>query len=66
MLYDETTVVFGAALLYDETTETFSWLFQTLLKAMCGKKLVTIFTDQDPAMAKAIAEVFSESHHRLC
>uniref|UniRef100_A0A7N2M262 SWIM-type domain-containing protein n=1 Tax=Quercus lobata TaxID=97700 RepID=A0A7N2M262_QUELO len=60
------TVVFGAALLYDETAETFSWLFRTLLKVMCGKKPVTIFTDQDPAMAKAIAEVLPESHHRLC
>ena len=60
------TVVFGVALLYDETAETFSWLFQTLLKVTCGKKLVTIFTNQDPAMAKAIAEVLLESHHHLC
>ena len=36
------------------------------LKATCGKKPITIFIDQDPAMAKAIAEVLPESHHRLC
>ena len=60
------SVVFGVALLYDETVETFSWLFRTLLKASCGKKLVAIFTDQEPAMAKAIAEVLPKSHHRLC
>ena len=60
------TVVFGVALLYDETAASFSWLFQTFIEAMCGKKPVTIFTDQDPAMAKAIAEVLPESCHRLC
>ena len=60
------TVVFGATLLCDETTETFLWLFRTLLKATCGKKPVTIFTDQDLAMVKAIAELLPESHHHLC
>ncbi|XP_028803394.1 protein FAR1-RELATED SEQUENCE 5-like [Neltuma alba] len=60
------TVTFGAALLYDETSESFEWLFRTFMKAMCGKKPTTIFTDQDPAMAKAIAKVFPESYHRLC
>ncbi|KAF7812612.1 protein FAR1-RELATED SEQUENCE 5-like [Senna tora] len=60
------TVIFGATLLYDETTESFEWLFRTFLKAMCGKKPKTIFTDQDAAMAKAISVVLSESYHRLC
>ena len=31
-------VVFGAAFLYDETTETFSWLFRTLLKSDVWKE----------------------------
>ncbi|WJX95405.1 hypothetical protein P8452_76729 [Trifolium repens] len=60
------SVLFGAALLYDETVASFEWLFKTFLKAMCGKKPKTIFTDQDPAMAKAISEVFPETYHRLC
>jgi zinc finger SWIM domain-containing protein 3 len=62
------SVIFGAALLYDETAASFEWLFKTFLKAMCGKKPKTIFTDQDAAMAKAISEVFpeSETYHRLC
>ncbi|MCI06877.1 protein FAR1-RELATED SEQUENCE 5-like, partial [Trifolium medium] len=50
------SVLFGVALLYDETAASFEWLFKTFLKAMCGKKPKTIFTDQDPAMAKAISE----------
>ena len=49
------TIIFGAALLYDETTETFGWLFCAFTTAMSGKKLKTMLTDQDAAMAKAIA-----------
>ena len=31
-----------------------------------SKKPKTIFTDQDPAMAKAISLVMLENYHRLC
>ncbi|KAH7655865.1 FHY3/FAR1 family protein [Dioscorea alata] len=60
------TVVFGVALLYDETAASFEWLFTTFLEVMKGKKPLTIFTDQDAAMAKAIARVFPETYHRIC
>ncbi|KAM1631202.1 hypothetical protein ACFX2K_019235 [Malus domestica] len=60
------TVVFGAALLYAETTATFSWLFDTFVKAMSGKKPKTILTDQDAAMAKALFEKWPQTCHRLC
>ncbi|KAM3731039.1 hypothetical protein ACB098_12G132200 [Castanea mollissima] len=46
--------------------ESFKWLFKTFLSAMSGKQPKTILTDQSAAMAKAIAEVFVESNHRLC
>jgi zinc finger SWIM domain-containing protein 3 len=59
-------VIFGAALLYDETIESFEWLFETFFEAMSGKKPNTIFTDQDPAMAKAISVVMPNTYHRLC
>ncbi|KAK4426730.1 protein FAR1-RELATED SEQUENCE 5 [Sesamum alatum] len=49
------TIVFGAALLYDETASTFTWLFDTFARAMSGKQPKTILTDQDAAMAKALA-----------
>ncbi|XP_042388073.1 protein FAR1-RELATED SEQUENCE 5-like [Zingiber officinale] len=48
------SIIFGAALLYDETSLTFEWLFDTFTKAMCEKKPITILTDQDAAMAKAL------------
>ncbi|KAF2951095.1 hypothetical protein DAI22_01g237150 [Oryza sativa Japonica Group] len=60
------SVVFGAALLYDETADSFVWLFKTFLKAMSGKKPQTILTDEDAAMAKAIKLVMPKSHHRIC
>ena len=49
------TIIFGAALLYDEKSETFMWSFDFFQKAMFGKQSQTILTDQDVAMAKALA-----------
>ncbi|XP_028076355.1 protein FAR1-RELATED SEQUENCE 5-like [Camellia sinensis] len=60
------TVIFGAALMYDETAESFTWLFQIFLEAMSNKAPKTIFTDQDAAMAKAIPIVMPDTNHRLC
>jgi zinc finger SWIM domain-containing protein 3 len=60
------TVIFGAALLFDETCASFTWLFQTFLSAHNGKQSRTIFTDQDIAMGKAVREVFVEAWHGLC
>jgi zinc finger SWIM domain-containing protein 3 len=46
------TIIFGAALLFDESADSFVWVFRNFLKAMSGKQLVTIFTDQCAAMEK--------------
>ncbi|CAL5375920.1 unnamed protein product [Camellia sinensis] len=60
------TVIFGAALMYDETADSFVWLFRRFLEAMSSKAPKTIFTDQDAAMAKAIPIVMPNTTHRLC
>ncbi|XP_062205227.1 protein FAR1-RELATED SEQUENCE 5-like [Phragmites australis] len=60
------TIVFGAALMYDETFESFKWLFETFLKAHNGQQPKTMYTDQDFAMGKAVGEVFPEAWHGLC
>ncbi|XP_062101558.1 protein FAR-RED IMPAIRED RESPONSE 1-like isoform X1 [Humulus lupulus] len=60
------TTLFGAALLYDETCETFIWLFDTFSEAMLGKKPKTILTDQNTAMANALESQWPETYHRLC
>ncbi|XP_059644225.1 protein FAR1-RELATED SEQUENCE 5-like [Cornus florida] len=46
------TAVFGVAIMYDETADSFVWLFETFLKAMSGKVPKTIITDQDATMVK--------------
>ncbi|XP_027156856.1 protein FAR1-RELATED SEQUENCE 5-like [Coffea eugenioides] len=59
-------VIFGAALMYDETIDSFKWIFGTFLEAMCGKRPSTILTDQDHAMAAALSVVMPETFHGLC
>jgi zinc finger SWIM domain-containing protein 3 len=60
------TIIFGAALIFDESITSFIWLFETFLEAMSGKHPSTIFTDQDAAMAGAIACVLPNTSHHLC
>ncbi|KAG1334363.1 putative protein FAR1-RELATED SEQUENCE 5 [Cocos nucifera] len=59
-------VIFGAALLYDETTDSFKWLLETFKLAMHGKQPKTILTDNSVALSNAIAEVWQGTSHRLC
>ena len=59
-------LIFGATLLYDETIDSFKWLFETFLQAHKQKKPQTIFIDQDQAMARALQEVIPEAKHGLC
>ncbi|XP_042980235.1 protein FAR1-RELATED SEQUENCE 5-like [Carya illinoinensis] len=60
------TIMFGCALLVNETAESYTWLLRTWQEAMLGKSPSTIITDDDKAMAKAIAEVLLNTTHRLC
>ena len=59
-------VIFGCALLEDQTAETFEWVFKTFVETMNGKKPKIIMTDQDAAMKKAIADFMPDVIHRLC
>lgn len=59
-------VIFGAVLLYDESVESFKWLFETFKIAMHGKQPQTILTDQSMAMSSAITAVWPGTSHRLC
>lgn len=60
------TTIFGFALLHAETEHTYMWLLETFLHAMDEKRPVTVITDGDKAMRKAIAKTFPEAIHRLC
>ncbi|KAJ4970078.1 hypothetical protein NE237_003177 [Protea cynaroides] len=59
-------VLFGCALLLDESEASFVWLFRTWLGAMNGRPPVSITTDQDRAIQIAVAQVFPETRHRIC
>lgn len=60
------SVLFGCALLADETESTFIWLFTTWLEAMSGCQPGLIMTDYDSAISRAVESVFPKSRHRYC
>ncbi|WJX62741.1 hypothetical protein P8452_47705 [Trifolium repens] len=55
-----------AALVSDETTETYKWVLGKFLKCMEGKQPQAVITDGDGAMREAIKQVFPDATHRLC
>ncbi|XXG49786.1 hypothetical protein AAC387_Pa02g3862 [Persea americana] len=57
--------IFGAAFIYDETTDSFRWLFRTFCDAMSGKKPMLIFTDQNKLMENAIEIELPKTVHRI-
>lgn len=59
------SILFGCALLQDETEKSFEWLFQNWLVPMDGKSPMAIITDQDLAMKVAIAKVLPNTCHQL-
>ncbi|KAJ1400084.1 Zinc finger, PMZ-type [Sesbania bispinosa] len=60
------TIVFGTAVVSNETEETYVWVMEQLLHAMKGKMPISFITDGDHAMRNAIRRVFPMAHHRLC
>ncbi|KAJ1691977.1 hypothetical protein LUZ63_016132 [Rhynchospora breviuscula] len=59
-------VIFGAALMCDQTTESFAWVFTKFVEANGGKKPITMFTDQDMAIGNALKQVLPNTKHGLC
>ena len=60
------TIVFGCAIIADETEGIYVWLLQTFMKAICQVKTKSIIIDGDAAMIRAIQSVLSDVFHRLC
>lgn len=59
------TILLGCAITLKESEESFTWLLETMLKAMHGHCPLSIITDQDEEMQKAIDRVLPGTHHRL-
>ncbi|KAL1540606.1 hypothetical protein AAHA92_24934 [Salvia divinorum] len=66
--------VFGDVVVLDSTyntnnnekTESYIWLLDKFIEAMPTGAPKAIITDQDPALAKALARVLPETVHRYC
>lgn len=59
-------VLFGCALLLNESEASFIWLFEAWLAAMSGRSPNSITTDQDRIIRAAVAQVFPGTRHRFC
>ncbi|XP_010689388.2 protein FAR1-RELATED SEQUENCE 11-like isoform X2 [Beta vulgaris subsp. vulgaris] len=59
------TILYGCALLRNETIETFKWLMKNFV-AIMRKPPKTIITDQDPWMTQAIAQELPYTKHCFC
>ncbi|KAK9096064.1 hypothetical protein Sjap_021561 [Stephania japonica] len=59
-------VLFGCAVLADETVESLVWLFKTFLRAMSYQHPISMVTVQDKAVFSATMEVFPQTKHQFC
>lgn len=59
-------IVFGCALLLDESEASLIWLFNSWLEAMSGRHPISIIGEQDASVGAAIAKVFPRTNHRFC
>lgn len=59
-------VLFGCALLLNESDNTFIWLLQTWLRAMSGRSPVSITCDPDRLIQMAVAQVLPETRNCFC
>ncbi|XP_058741440.1 protein FAR-RED ELONGATED HYPOCOTYL 3-like [Vicia villosa] len=60
------TVVFGATLVSNETTDTYKWLLECFLECMNDKYPEVVVTDVDKAIREAIKQVVPDATHCLC
>ncbi|KAK7285606.1 hypothetical protein RJT34_20382 [Clitoria ternatea] len=60
------SILFGCGLLLHEDSESFVWLFQSLLHCMSGVPPKGIITDHCKAMQKAVETVYLSTRHRWC
>jgi zinc finger SWIM domain-containing protein 3 len=60
------TVIFGCRVISHETGESYEWMLRAFSEAMSQKHPVSVITDGDLAMQRAIRVVWPNANHRLC
>ena len=64
--HHRSTVIFGCGIISHENIESYVWLLSTFSEAMIQKHPISVITDGDLAMQRAIRLVWPNSSHRLC
>ena len=64
--HHRSTVIFGCGIISHENIESYVWLLSTFSEAMIQKYPISMITDGDLAMQRAIRLVWPNSSHRLC
>ncbi|KAE8683246.1 hypothetical protein F3Y22_tig00111213pilonHSYRG00573 [Hibiscus syriacus] len=60
------TIVFSTAIIAVETSQYFEWVLQNFLEAMMNKSPISVVTDGERAMQRAIKSVIPYAKHKLC
>lgn len=59
-------VIFGTALLYDDSSESLKWLFETFNASMGGKIPKTVLTERCENISQIVAAIWTSSLQRCC
>ncbi|KAE8653875.1 hypothetical protein F3Y22_tig00117056pilonHSYRG00390 [Hibiscus syriacus] len=59
------TIVFATAIIADETSQSFEWVLHNFLEAMMNKSPISVVTDGDRVMQRAVKSVILNAKHRL-
>ncbi|KAL8456515.1 hypothetical protein ACS0TY_034652 [Phlomoides rotata] len=59
-------VLFGCALIGDQTKSTFVWMMRTWLRAVSGHSPNVVITSNDKSLIEATLEVFPNASHCFC
>ncbi|KAE8688888.1 hypothetical protein F3Y22_tig00110954pilonHSYRG00219 [Hibiscus syriacus] len=60
------TIVLTTAIIADETSQSFEWVLHNFLKAMMNKSPISVVTDGDMAMQRAIKSGIPYAKNKLC
>ncbi|KAE8668557.1 hypothetical protein F3Y22_tig00112293pilonHSYRG00181 [Hibiscus syriacus] len=60
------TIVFATAIIANETSQYFEWVLLNFLEAMMNKSPISVVTDGDREMQRAIKSVIPNAKHILC
>ncbi|KAE8668500.1 hypothetical protein F3Y22_tig00112305pilonHSYRG00180 [Hibiscus syriacus] len=60
------TIMFATSIIDGETSQSFEWVLHNFLKAMMNKSPISVVTDGDRTMQRAIKYVIPYAKHKLC